>query len=1160
MLPVIWGECLQNGFILHSFSLPCGFGPAGHINCIVIQMLKWILTKIVGSKNQRELRRLKPIVDRIVSIEKGWQEQKIDRDFLLGKTREWQQYLHRFLPLHLPPARIVEEAGMAELQEMADTLNTRFKELAPDFPNLPKVVASVASVEEGKKALHALEQDFDKLREKYLEKILPEAFAAAKAGARMLCGTTMDVSGMELPWEMIHFDVQLVGGISLHRGYISEMATGEGKTLVATLPVYLNALTGKGVHVVTVNDYLARRDSEWMGALFSFLGLTVGCIQSMMPSNVRREQYACDITYGTNSEFGFDYLRDNGMASSAAEQVQRGHYFAIVDEVDSILIDEARTPLIISGPAVITREQQYDTLRPAIEQVVKAQTALCNELMAEAMEHVKEGRNDDAGRALFKVKLGQPRNRAYLRAMQEPEYRRIVEKYELFLYQDTRKRELYRLKEELYFCVEEKTHDADLMEMGRELISPGNPQAFVLPDLGTAIAEMDENPALSDAQRAKMKQEVVQRLDETGQRLHTTSQLLKAYCIYEKDVEYVVRDGKVVIIDQNTGREMPGRRWSDGLHQAVEAKEGVEIERENQTYATITIQNYFRLYTKLGGMTGTAETEASEFHDIYKLDVLPIPTNQPCVRKDHNDLIFKTRREKYNAVVIKIQELHAKGQPLLIGTASVEASETLSRMLKRVKIPHEVLNAKNHQREAEIISQAGKQGAVTVSTNMAGRGTDIKLGEGVSALGGLFVLGTERHESRRIDRQLRGRCARQGDPGESQFFISFEDDLMRNFGAAERMTRMMERFGVADGEALEHGWLNKTVEGAQKRVEQRNYMWRKHVLDYDDVMNKQREVVYGLRNEVLLTENPRELIYDVLDEVVGDRTQTYLTNQGDTPPAPDELLAWANSTFPLGLTPDNTDFGTMTPEEAQGFIVAKVKETYDAKAAHERGEYLDHMERQIMLSAIDKLWQEHLYSMDSLREGVRLRAQGQKDPLVEYKKEAFDLFVVLMDDINMAVMKNLFRSTTNLDAFEEFLSSLPQPGQDGQGDPDLDNISVDGMPKDLLAALRDQVASARNNQNQAPAPAAAPQAALPAFDESGTMSVSTSAMPIAPSKPAKKMYIPKRKVTVNIQRPEGAPRPEPVETDPSVEPGVTLTSSGSGAMLGSEESEGSVSR
>ena len=745
-------------------------------------MIKWILTKIVGTKNQREVRRLRPIVEQIVSIEESWNGK--GQEFLLEKTREWQGYLHRFLPMDLPPVRIVEAAPREELEEIAAKLNARFESLKEEFASLPTVEATPASIEEGKAAWNNITPQFDKLRERYLNQILPEAFAAVKHGARLLCGEERDICGQKQVWDMVHFDVQLLGGIALHRGYIAEMATGEGKTLVATLPVYLNALTGMGVHVVTVNDYLARRDSEWMGMLFQFLGLTVGCIQSMMPSQLRREQYACDITYGTNAEFGFDYLRDNGMATSKSEQVQRGHYFSIVDEVDSILIDEARTPLIISGPAVVTREQQYDTLRPAIERVVKAQTDLCNELMAQALKAQEEGRTEEVGRCLFKVKMGQPRHRAFLRAMQDPELRRIVEKYELTLYQDTRKKELYKLKEEMFFTVDEKTHDADLMEKGREVISPGHPEDFVLPDLGTAFAEMDEDPRLTEKDKLRRKNELTKQLDETGARLHTTSQLLKAYCIYEKDVEYVVKEGKVIIIDQNTGREMPGRRWSDGLHQAVEAKEGVEVERENQTYATITIQNYFRLYKKLAGMTGTAETEAAEFHDIYKLDVLPIPTNRPCIRKDQNDLIFKSRREKFNAVVNKIQELHDKGQPILIGTASVDASETLSRMLKRAKIPHEVLNAKNHQREAEIVAQAGKRGAVTVSTNMAGRGTDIKLGEGVADLGGLFVLGTERHESRRIDRQLRGRCSRQGDPGASQFFISFEDDLMRNFGAA----------------------------------------------------------------------------------------------------------------------------------------------------------------------------------------------------------------------------------------------------------------------------------------------------------------------------------------------------------------------------------------
>ncbi len=1131
-------------------------------------MIKWILTKIVGSKNQREIKKLRPTVNRIVKIEREWAGQHIDHDFLLAKTKEWQKYLHRFLPMPIPPLRIVESASKEQLQEIAQLLNERFDQLKAEFPHLPQVVPTPESIEQGKEAWRKLAPDFDKLREKYLNQILPEAFAVVKAGARQLCGETRMVCGQEQTWDMVHFDVQLLGGIALHRGYISEMATGEGKTLVATLPVYLNALTGMGVHVVTVNDYLARRDSEWMGSLFKYLGLTVGCIQSMMPSNIRREQYACDITYGTNAEFGFDYLRDNGMASSASEQVQRGHYFAIIDEVDSILIDEARTPLIISGPAVVSKEQQYEALCPAVSKVVKAQTELCNQLMAQAKEYVKEGDQESAGRCLLKVKFGQPRNHAFMRAMQEPEYRRMMEKYELFLYQDTRKKELYRLKEELYFAVDEKTHDADLMEKGRALISPDDPQAFILPDIGTAIAEMDEDPRLTEEEKALKKRKLYSRLDETAQRLHTTSQLLKAFCNYEKDVEYVVKDGKVIIVDPNTGREMPGRRWSDGLHQAVEAKEGLEIERENQTYATITIQNYFRLYKKLAGMTGTAETEAAEFHDIYKLDVLPIPTNKPCIRKDANDLIFKTRREKFNAVVAKIQELHAKGQPILIGTASVDASETLSRMLQRVKIPHEVLNAKNHQREAEIISLAGKKGAVTVSTNMAGRGTDIKLGEGVEELGGLFVLGTERHESRRIDRQLRGRCARQGDPGESQFFISFEDDLMRNFGAAERMTKMMEKFGVQDGEALEHRWLNKTVENAQKRVEQRNYLWRKHVLDFDDVMNKQREVVYGFRNDVLVAEDPRSMIYDSLEDAVSDKVDELLNTDQHQQPDYEQLLTWVNSTFPIGWSEEDAQLTGKTPGECLKIITDKVKQVYEQKLKHERAEYLDHMERQTMLTAIDKLWQEHLYNMDSLREGVRLRAQGQRDPLVEYKKEAYDMFSKLMKNIDIAILKNMFSSTTNLDAFEEFLASLPQHNSESEDD-GTPNIGIDGMPTDLLEALRLQVAQAQQRAAQRHEEEPLPQPQIPAQADMpedldlmpADMAISASSSDILPEllQDTSKIQLIIRKPTVNIaSNIEESEQEETPEVTPSNhdEPEFTIGSTDSGSILGTYETSG----
>lgn len=1076
-------------------------------------MIKWILTKIVGSKNQREVKKLRPIVARINAIEQELQGKP--ESILEEKTREWQAYLHRFLPLNLPPKRLVENASPEELKELAAKIQKRFDALRPDFSQLPeKVLPEVASIEDAKVRFHALDQDFYKLREKYLNKILPEAFAVVKNAARRMCGRAYDIMGHEQVWEMVHFDVQLLGGIALHRGFIAEMATGEGKTLVATLPVYLNALTGMGVHVVTVNDYLAQRDSLWMGKLYSSLGLTIGCIQSMMPPHLRREQYTCDITYGTNSEFGFDYLRDNGMATSIEEQVQRGHYFAIIDEVDSILIDEARTPLIISGPAVITREQQYDALKPKVEEVFKAQTLLCNELMAEGKRLMEEGKTEQAGRCFFKVKLGQPRNRALLRMMEEPESRRIIEKAELSLYQDTQKRDLFKLKEELYFVVEEKMHDADLMEMGRELISPDDPNAFVLPDLATAFSEMDANPRMKKEEKEARKRELQKRLDETAERLHATSQLLKAYCLYEKDVEYVLRDGKVVIVDQHTGREMAGRRWSDGLHQAVEAKEGVEVEAENQTYATITIQNYFRLYMKLSGMTGTAETEAAEFHDIYKLDVLPIPTNRPCIRADENDLIYKTRREKYNAVINKIREVHAKGQPMLIGTASVEASEMLSRMLKRSNIVHEVLNAKNHQREAEIVAMAGQKGAVTVSTNMAGRGTDIKLGEGVAALGGLFVLGTERHESRRIDRQLRGRCSRQGDPGASQFFMSFEDDLMRNFGAAERMTRLMERFGMADGEAIQHGLMNKSVESAQKRVEQRYYISRKRVLDYDDVMNQQREVVYGYRNEVLLTEDPRELLFECVEELVPMKVEGFLVPDSGTERDWSGLLSWLNVTFPVSATMESlgVEDGEEDLEAVSRKIIDRVKELYIRKSEGERPEYLDHLERQILLSAIDKLWQEHLYNMDALRDGVYLRAQGQKDPLVEYKAESYKMFETLMNDIRSEVVQGLFRSTTNLDAFEEFLRSLPHNFGIGEGGPEGDLSAMDDEVEDfplngpvMMPMPEDVVAPVYNNRD----------AVIDPSYDGVTGSVEDYMEGIGQEK---KMVLPKKKVSVQITR------------------------------------------
>jgi preprotein translocase subunit SecA len=861
-----------------------------------------------------------------------------------------------------------------------------------------------------------------------LDDILPEAFAVVKNTARRFTERKRRilVRGHEIVWDMIHFDVQLVGGVVLHQGKIAEMATGEGKTLVATLPTYLNALTGKGVHVVTVNDYLAARDSEWMGEIYRFLGLTVGCIQHDQTPLVRREQYACDITYATSAEMGFDYLRDNGMATSATEQVQRGHHYAIVDEVDSILIDEARTPLIIAGPVTSASDTHvYEKFKPAIERLVREQTRLCNQIAAEANQILKAGDIAGAAAKFYRLKIGAPRNKQYLKAIEEPEVRRAVEDFELSLYQDTRREELYRIKEELYFAIEEKNHECDLTAKGREFLSPQDPDAFVVPDLLTQLHEINTSTELDAKSKEQKRQEAQQLFDEATQRIHTISQMLRAYALYERDVHYIVQDNRVVIVDENTGRAMPGRRWSDGLHQAVEAKEGVKIEKETQTLASITIQNYFRLYSKLAGMTGTAETEANEFHDIYKLDVTVIPPNKKCQRIDDNDAIFKTRREKFNAVLEDIKRSHAKGQPVLVGTISVEASELLSRMLKRENITHSVLNAKFHQQEAEIVARAGQRGAVTIATNMAGRGTDIKLGPGVAELGGLRVIGTERHESRRIDRQLRGRCARQGDPGSSKFYISFEDDLMRNFGDSRKLAALMTRFGMEDGEELSHPWLNKSVETAQKRVEQRNYAIRRHTLQYDDVMNQQRTVIYDFRNEMLHTDDPRKVLFDLLEELVSEKASFVDFDSHENKQESAQAFAdWITQTFPISVSTEDVLSHRESSKLAED-VLEKITTAYRLKTEHEQPDAVKNLERYMALSAIDKHWQQHLYAMDGLRQAISLRVYGQKDPLVEYKKEAFLMFEKVMASIRQEIAENLFRSTTSLMAFEQFLASLP---------------------------------------------------------------------------------------------------------------------------------------
>src|SRR5687768_5870739 len=793
---------------------------------LVVRMFEWF-KKIIGSKNAREVKKLWPVVRKINEIEAGLQS--LPDEALRQKTAEWKA---RF-------AQITDDI------ELAQGLN----------------------------------------------EILPEAFAMVKNACRRLMGQEITVRGHPLKWDMIPFDVQLIGAMALHSGKIAEMATGEGKTLVATMPVYLNALSGRGVHVVTVNDYLAARDSEWMGAVYKFLGLTVGCILHDQPPPVRREQYQCDVTYGTNAEFGFDYLRDNGMARSVDEQVQRGHYYAIVDEVDSILIDEARTPLIISGPSVMNVDHNiYERFKPTVENLVRNQERLCARFLTEAEQLLKKLNPEDGskvenpellekeiGLLLYRVKIGNPRSEALMRILENPDNLRLMNTAELQLHADQTKKDLYAQKEELFYAMDEKSHDADLTEKGRNLLSPKDPDAFVLPDLISAFHEIDA--AGGDVhQRVEQKQKLQAEFDVKAQSIHAISQLLKAYSLYLRDIQYVVQDNKVVIVDENTGRLMTGRRWSDGLHQAVEAKEGVEIERETQTLATITIQNYFRMYQKLAGMTGTAETEASEFFDIYKLGVLVIPTNRPVARKDLHDTVYKTKREKYNAVLKEITDIHQQGRPILVGTISVETSEHLSRMLKKAGIIHSVLNAKFHQQEAEIVARAGQRGSVTIATNMAGRGTDIKLGPAVADSGGLHVVATERHEARRIDRQLRGRCARQGDPGSSHFFVSLEDDLMRLFGS-DRMVKIMERVGLEENQELEHPLLNRSIETAQKRVEGHNFQIRKRTLEYDDVMNKQREVIYGFRNEILHADDVQDRLMDIMEEVVIQKVMQFTTEE-----------------------------------------------------------------------------------------------------------------------------------------------------------------------------------------------------------------------------------------------------------------------------------------
>ncbi len=925
--------------------------------------------KLFGDKHQRNIKPLEPIVKEINDYYETFKG--LSDDELRAKTAE---------------VKAVIQEETAEIRDSIEKINIQLKEDAE---------ADAKALADEKEAL---QKELDEKYEDILDRVLPEVYAIVKSTCERLCGKSWSVMGHKITWQMVPFDVQLMGGIVLHQGKIAEMATGEGKTLVATLPIFLNALTGRGVHLVTVNDYLAQRDAEWMGEVYTFHGLTVGTILSNMNPDKRREAYNCDIVYGTNNEFGFDYLRDN-MASGKEYQVQREHIYAIVDEVDSVLIDEARTPLIISG-AVDSDDQKFNEMKPRVERLVKLQTQFVAKILGDAEEMLaKAEKKEDvieAGKLLLRASRGLPKSKKLFKLVAEPENKKLLQDTELEFLREKGKN-MYIIDDELYFVIDEKNHTIDLTEKGREELSHTthtDKNFFTLPDLGTEISKFENSTELTGEEKAKMKADLYRDFSEKSDRIHTIHQLLKAYALYEKDDEYVItEEGKIAIVDEFTGRVLAGRRYSDGLHQAIEAKENVRVERDTQTLATITLQNYFRMYKKLAGMTGTAETEEGEFFDIYKLEVVVVPTNRPITRDDQDDSVYKTKREKYNAVVDKIIEVRNSGRPILVGTTSVEVSETVSRLLKRGGVPHNVLNAKQHQREAEIISLAGEAGAVTIATNMAGRGTDIKLGPGVKDNGGLFILGTERHESRRIDRQLRGRSGRQGDPGTTKFFLSLEDDLMRLFGS-DRVAPIMSRLGLQEGEVIQHPLITKSVERAQKKVEENNFAIRKRLLEYDNVMNQQREVIYGKRRRALEGERLKSEILEMLEDMVTEVIEKHYEN-AEIDLIKEQMLHY----FMIDLQIDPYDFEKAGKDGLKEKLIGAAKEFYQMKEERLSSELMARIERYAVLSVIDTKWKEHLREMDDLKEGINLRAYGQKDPLLEYKSEAFKLFVALIEQI-----------------------------------------------------------------------------------------------------------------------------------------------------------------
>ncbi len=981
-------------------------------------MLNKITQMIFGDRDKREASKMQPRIDEINSIYDTLES--ISDDEIRKRIQEIKQDIQNIL---------------APLEDELEELNKNYQ-IEPD---------------ENKKIslgnnIDGLTKNLKEKTQLILDDHLPEVFAIIKETCRRLIGHEYEVRGDGATWFMVPFDVQLIGAIVLHEGKITEMATGEGKTLVATMPLFLNALIGRGVHLITVNDYLAQRDAEWMSPIFEFHGLVVGCNVGGMNSEEKKEAYSCDITYGTNSEFGFDYLRDN-MAISESRLVQRKLQYSIVDEVDSVLIDEARTPLIISGP-VQESKNFFKELRPVILQLFNAQSVIVNRYISEIKNELKQEEYDAdvVGRLLLLVQRAAPKNKSFINMMKEGELKKLVTDFEGYYLRD---KKMHVIDEELFYVVEEKQNSVELSEKGNVLVAQKETDLFVMRTLDEILDEIDADENLSFQKKTKKKEEETFKFMDKSEKLHNIKQLLKAYVLFEKEVDYVVVDNKVMIVDKFTGRMMQGRRFSDGLHQALEAKENVKIEEATQTFATITLQNYFRMYDKLAGMTGTAITEEAEFMEIYKLPVSVIPTNLPISRIDHNDVIYITKNEKYQAILDEIEYWHENKKPVLVGTVSVEVSETLARLLRRRGIKHNVLNAKYHEQEADIIKSAGEPGAVTIATNMAGRGTDIKLGETVvideksSYLGlsektteehpyglpldGLHVIGTERHESRRIDRQLRGRSGRQGDPGTSRFFLSLEDDLMRLFGS-EKIGPMMVRMGLQKGEAIVHPWMTKAVGKAQKRVESYNFESRKQLIKYDEVMNQQRNVIYTYRRNVLkgydlkfeVIEMIKDTIADMVDSIIVD--ENYAENWNIS-----EILNWIRANLNVVLYEQNIVTERMRYETLLENLYDGVLKAYQKREDDLSSEQLREIERRVMLSVVDELWRDHLHEMDLLKEGIGLRAYGQKDPLIEYKKESFNLFQTLVSNINMSVTKKVF--TTYIIAPEKIQDFLEMAKQ-----------------------------------------------------------------------------------------------------------------------------------